>query len=93
MFQWRTSQAPGYLYCCVVQLLQALDFTHSKGIMHRDIKPANVLIDHNQRQLKLIDWGLADFYFPGAQQQHPVFAKSSRTRMECDQTDGARLAS
>lgn len=47
------------------QLLQALDFTHSKGIMHRDIKPANVLIDHGKRQLKLIDWGLADFYFPG----------------------------
>lgn len=43
----------------------ALNYTHSKGIMHRDIKPANVLIDHNKRQLKLIDWGLADFYFPG----------------------------
>jgi serine/threonine protein kinase len=46
----------------------ALNYTHSKGIMHRDIKPANVLIDHNKRQLKLIDWGLADFYFPGATQ-------------------------
>jgi casein kinase II subunit alpha len=51
-----------------VQLLVALNYTHSKGIMHRDIKPANVLIDHNKRQLKLIDWGLADFYFPGALQ-------------------------
>lgn len=38
--------------------------------MHRDIKPANVLIDHKQRQLKLIDWGLADFYFPG--KEYPV---------------------
>lgn len=55
-----------YMY----QLLQALDFTHSKGIMHRDIKPANVLIDHKQRQLKLIDWGLADFYFP--HKEYPV---------------------
>jgi casein kinase II subunit alpha len=51
---------------CFLQLLVALNYTHSKGIMHRDIKPANVLIDHNKRQLKLIDWGLADFYFPGA---------------------------
>eukprot|EP00879_Flechtneria_rotunda_P016319 GHRR01017074.1.p1 GENE.GHRR01017074.1~~GHRR01017074.1.p1 ORF type:complete len:216 (+),score=43.38 GHRR01017074.1:60-707(+) len=53
-----------------LQLLMALDFTHSKGIMHRDIKPANVLIDHSKRQLKLIDWGLADFYFPG--KEYPV---------------------
>jgi serine/threonine protein kinase len=58
------------LFACYPQLLQALDFTHSKGIMHRDIKPANVLIDHKQRQLKLIDWGLADFYFP--HKEYPV---------------------
>jgi serine/threonine protein kinase len=38
--------------------------------MHRDVKPANVLIDHSRRQLKLIDWGLADFYFPG--KEYPV---------------------
>lgn len=54
----------------MLQLLQALDFTHSRGIMHRDVKPANVLIDHSKRQLKLIDWGLADFYFPG--KEYPV---------------------
>jgi casein kinase II subunit alpha len=34
------------------------------GIMHRDVKPHNVMIDHKKRQLRLIDWGLAEFYHP-----------------------------
>lgn len=50
-----------YMY----ELLKALDYCHSMGIMHRDVKPHNVMIDHTKRQIRLIDWGLADFYHPG----------------------------
>lgn len=49
----------------ILELLKALDFCHSMGIMHRDVKPHNVMIDHEKRQLRLIDWGLAEFYHKG----------------------------
>ncbi|RHZ26076.1 hypothetical protein DYB26_010307, partial [Aphanomyces astaci] len=48
----------------IFELLKALDFCHANGIMHRDVKPHNVMIDHEKRQLRLIDFGLAEFYHP-----------------------------
>uniref|UniRef100_A0A673L2L3 non-specific serine/threonine protein kinase n=1 Tax=Sinocyclocheilus rhinocerous TaxID=307959 RepID=A0A673L2L3_9TELE len=50
-----------YMY----EILKALDFCHSMGIMHRDVKPHNIMTDHEHRKLRLIDWGLAEFYHPG----------------------------
>ena len=34
------------------------------GIMHRDVKPHNIIIDPVTKEIRLIDWGLAEFYFP-----------------------------
>jgi len=44
------------------QLAKALDYCHSKGVIHRDVKPQNLVIDRKNKRLRLIDWGLADFY-------------------------------
>jgi casein kinase II subunit alpha len=49
----------------IFEVLKALDYCHSNGIMHRDVKPHNIMIDHKKRKLRLIDWGLAEFYHKG----------------------------
>ena len=61
-----------YLY----KTLQALYYSHSNGIIHRDIKPQNILYNPKNKELRLIDWGLAEFYRPGEKLNTQVCARN-----------------
>lgn len=41
-----------------MQLINAVDFCHSRGVYHRDLKPENLLLDENEN-LKISDFGLS----------------------------------
>lgn len=42
----------------MTQLLDALEYSHSRGVIHRDIKPSNILITEDG-QVKIADFGIA----------------------------------
>nr|XP_004662518.2 sperm motility kinase Z-like [Jaculus jaculus] len=46
------------------QILDAISYCHSRGIVHQDIKPDNIMVDDGGK-VTVIDFGLATRFLPG----------------------------
>ncbi len=43
---------------CYLDVCNAIEFAHSRGVLHRDIKPNNIIVGKHGETL-VVDWGLA----------------------------------
>lgn len=47
--------------CAILtEVLHAVDYIHSRGVLHRDLTPANIIVLPDNRHIRLIDFGFAD---------------------------------
>jgi serine/threonine protein kinase len=55
----RLSDVPdARVHALLKQLVQAVQFLDSRGLVHRDIKPANIVVSDDFEQAKLLDFGV-----------------------------------
>ncbi|KAI0872787.1 kinase-like domain-containing protein [Hypoxylon argillaceum] len=74
------------------QILDAIEYMHSRGVIHRDLKPENVLLD-DQLHVKITDFGTARLLTDPRAPQAPPRIEDMGTSSRGKEQDDSRAAS
>ncbi|KAL7624735.1 serine/threonine protein kinase [Parahypoxylon ruwenzoriense] len=74
------------------QILDAIEYMHSRGVIHRDLKPENVLLD-DQLHVKITDFGTARLLSDPRAPQPPPRIEDTGTSSRGKDQDDSRAAS